>query len=141
MCALTKQDLKRFAAGLAFPAVFLPIVYTFFYCCGPGAVNVKQPNVQFIPMWIPILFGLANIVYFWLSAHKLIKDKKLGLWLTGGILGFIVGCIGVYCFNVATLVFGLKGQDQYLPIFILPIIYGFVFRYIVNWFNELLGNK
>lgn len=128
---------KSFIAGLALPAFFLPFFYTFLYFV--IGQPVQENPLQFIPLYLPLLFGITNVIYIWIGDRCPITGLNARLFTTGAILGFIVAIIGVFIINIPTLVFGLTGSLRYLPIILVPIIYGIIFRYIIKWLNVLLG--
>lgn len=132
-----KKFIKAFVAGLAFPAFFLPLVYTVLFIVNP---RVAHEPVQFIPMYIPLLFGLANALYIRMSDGGPAKNVNVGLWTTGAFLGFFVAVIGVFVLRVPTLIFGTAVTNiQFVPLIAIPLIYGVIFRYIVKWLNKTLA--
>lgn len=133
-----KKLIKAFIAGLTFPAVFLPLAYTFLFIVNP---RIPDEPVQFIPMYIPLLFGLTNMVFIRTCDETSAKKINRCLWLTGGGLGLIVAAVGVFILKIPALIFGttFSADFQYLPLIVLPIIYGAVFRYIVKWLNKTLA--
>ena len=131
-----KNFIKSMLSGMAFPSIFLPLAYTAIYLYES---NIIQANpLQFIPMYIPIFFGITNVIYLWIGDRCPIQNIKWRLWTTGAILGLIVAFLGIFIFNVPTFVFGLSGGFEYLLLIFLPIIYGAIFRYIIKWLNTLL---
>jgi len=128
--------IKAFLAGLAFPSVFLPFAYSILYIILPN--NVPTHPIQFVPLYIPILFGITNMIYVGVGDHCPVPGINNRLWTTGAILGFLVALIGIFVFRLPTIIFGFTGIIQYLPIILLPIIYGAIFRYIVKWLNRVL---
>lgn len=133
----SKKLVKAFLAGLGFPAVFLPLAYTVLFTLEPHAVRMHP--LQFIPMYIPIVFGLANILYIRMSAGTPAHSVNTGLWVTGVVLGFLVAVLGVFVLHVPTLIFGVRTTVEYLPLIVLPIVYGIIFRYIVKWLNKAIS--
>lgn len=129
--------LKAFVAGLAFPATLLPFIYSILYFSGHSAV--KDLPLQFIPHFVPIIFGLWNIFYFTIREKCSIKNRNVRLWVWGALLGFIGALIGVFLIGLPELLFGLTGVLQYLPLIGAPIFYGLIWRYIVSSLNDLLG--
>lgn len=132
-----KKIVKAFLAGMGFPAVFLPIAYTLMYVFKGNALHAIP--FQFIPMYVPILFGLTNILYLNMRDGASVQSANSSLWITGACLGFIVALIGVFAIHIPTLIFGLHQSLEYLPLILLPIIYGAIFRYIIKWLNKTLA--
>ncbi len=132
----TKKIVKGFIAGMALPAVILPIIDTLLQLKMP---NITKSSVQFLPIYLPIAWGLANVIF--LSMHKGSGSKTLnhGLVITGLCLGFLVAVYGVFILNVPTQVFGKGTNIEYAPLILVPIIYAILFRYVVKWLNKLVG--
>ncbi len=61
------------------------------------------------------------------------------LWVWGALLGLIAALIGVFIISLPELLYGLKGPLQYLPLIVVPIFYGLIWRYVVGSLNDLLG--
>ena len=131
------DKLKAFIAGLAFPATVLPIVYTILYLANHDAV-VSLP-LQFIPLFLPLVFGLWNMLCFMFGDRCPIKNKSAHLWFTGASLGLLVALVGVFIIGLPELLFGWTGTMQYLPLIFVPIVYGLIWRYIVGYLNDLFG--
>lgn len=60
-----KYSIKCMIAGMAFPSVFLPLAYTALYFYKD--VSIQAHPLQFIPMYIPLLFGITNLIYLWIG--------------------------------------------------------------------------
>ncbi len=134
---LNKKLIRAFIAGMAFPAVFLPLAYSFLSLISPRHL-IGHP-VQFITMYLPLFWGLANcifVIYLHGSSNKIINQ---GLWMTGIGLGFVVAIFGVFFMRLPTMLFGIMNEFMFAPLIILPIVYGLVFRYVVKWLNKLVG--
>lgn len=128
---------RAFIAGLAFPAVLLPVVYLILNQTGL-MVAISLP-LQFQPLFLPIIFGFWNVLYFAIGRRHPVKAKNSRLWVTGIILGLIVASFVVFVSDLPELIFGITGGSNYLPFIIVPIIYGLIWRYIVNSINNLVG--
>lgn len=133
----SKRLVKAFLAGVGFPAIFLPIAYTFLFFLEYPSMRIH--SLQFVPMYIPIVFGIANMLLISLSEGVPTKNLNIGYWITGGCLGFLVAVLGVFVLHVPTMVFGDVHGLQYLPLFALPVIYGIIFRVVVKWLNKTVG--
>ena len=103
--------IKAFLAGLAFPSVFLPFAYSILYIILPN--NVPTHPIQFVPLYIPILFGITNMIYVGVGDHCPVPGINNRLWTTGAILGFLVALIGIFVFRLPTIIFGFTGIIQY----------------------------
>jgi hypothetical protein len=132
-----KTFLKAFLAGMAFPAVFMPIAYTIIYVLEPHAI-MRMHTLQFVPMYIPLLWGFTNVLYAKMSDGISTKKADVSLWFTGACLGFVVAVLGVFVLQVPALVLGLSRGYEYLPLVLLPFIYGVIFRFVVKYLNKTL---
>jgi hypothetical protein len=128
--------IKAMLAGMGFPSLVLPLIYTVLYIYDPTLIQANP--LQFIPMFIPIIFGITNVIQLSMDASH-VKNPNTRLWAVGICLGLIVAIIGVFILKLPALVFGLGHGLQYFPLIFLPILYGVIFRYIVKSFNTLLG--
>jgi len=134
MCS---KYIKYFSAGLLFPAVFLPIVFG--VLCAFGHQSVRSGHLIVIPLAIPIVFGLWNILYFLIGDKCPIKSRYCRLWAHGVILGLLLAPIGVFCFQVPQRLFGLTGNWIYLAFVFVPLIYGVIWRYVIHYLNQTFG--
>lgn len=132
-----RKLIKAFIAGMALPAVFLPIAYTILFFA--EHYSVQQQPLQFIPMYLPVIWGIANAVFIKLHDNKSKNNVNLGLWVTGTVLGFLVAIFGVYVINLPTMIFGELHGFEFAPLVIVPIVYGLLFRHVVKWLNKLLA--
>ena len=131
------NPLKAFIAGLAFPAAAVPILYSIFYFADLG--EIRNIPFQFFPLYLPIIFGLWNMIDHLIGKRCPIKNRNLHLWFNGILLGFILALVGVFIVHLPTLLFGLTGGWEYSPLIIIPILYGLIWRYIIKFLNDLLG--
>jgi hypothetical protein len=132
-----KKLVKAFLAGMAFPALFLPLAYSVLFLLEPRVM--RGHSLQFIPMYIPIIFGITNVLYIKMHDGSTGGNVNFSLWVTGACLGLIVALFGVFVLDVPALVFGLNHGLQYAPLVVLPLVYGLIFRFIVKWINKLLA--
>jgi hypothetical protein len=131
-----KKFVKAFIAGMALPAVFLPIAYSVLFVNEHHALMIHP--IQFIPMYLPLAWGLANAMYVQLHGAPG-KHVNRGLWITGICLGFVVAVYGVFVMHLPTIIFGVVHGYDYAPLIILPVVYGLLFRYVVKWLNKTLA--
>ena len=128
-----QKIIRALVAGMVFPALFLPIAYSIVFVLSPQ-IFVQLRSLQFIPMYIPILFGVANIVYVFFSHKKSPKKNNQLLLFIGFCLGLIVALL-----NIPTFIFGVVLDLQTTAIIVLPILYALTFRFIIKWINKNLG--
>lgn len=132
----SKKLIKAFIAGLTLPAVALPLIYTMMYFNIRNVVT--QHALQFIPMFLPLAWGVANALFFYLHRDSGSKSMNGGLLVTGACLGFLVAVFGIFIARVPEMMFG-KGNLQFAPLVIVPFVYAILFRYVVKWLNKLVG--
>lgn len=133
----SKKLVKAFVSGMAFPAVFLPIAYSCLYVMEHRALT--EHPIQFVPMFLPLAWGFANVIHSQVNSEARGKDINKGLWITGIILGFLVAVVGIFKLHIPTMIFGELRGFEYAPLVVLPIVYGFLFRYVVKWLNKTLS--
>lgn len=133
----SKKLVKAFIAGMALPAFVIPIVYAFMF------FQVRNPIARnallFLPMFLPLAWGLANTLFVKLHNEAAGKNANNGLTITGACLGFLIAVFGVFIVRVPAVVFGKTDAWQYAPLIIVPIIYAILFRYVVKYLNKLVG--
>lgn len=121
---------KEFVAGLIVPSIFVPFGLTLWTYLGHREIlNILTLH------WLPIIWGVWNVIYFLGLKNILPGSKDDRLFLTGAILGLIIGLVGVFYLGMPEII----GVTYYLPLIILPIVYGLVWRFLVNPLNNLLG--
>lgn len=131
-------QLKAFMAGLTIPAVVMPFAYAVLYKVNVGQVQTEP--FQFLPLFLPLAFGLWNVLYFATLSNCPMKDKPaLRLTLWGAKLGLLVALLGVFVLNLPWYLFGITSDFKYAPLIILPIVYGIVWRYGVGYLNKVLS--
>lgn len=133
----SKKLVKAFVSGMAFPAVFLPLAYAGLYMMDHRALT--QHPIQFVPMFIPLAWGIANVIHSKVNDEARGKSINKGLWLTGAILGFLVAVVGIFMMHIPTMIFGELRGFEFAPLVVLPIVYGLLFRYVVKWLNKTLS--
>lgn len=125
--------IKAFIAGLALPATVLPVVYLILYL-NIGAV--RNLPLQFIPLYMPLVWGVWNIGYFYLADKYPVKDRNKRYFLIGCPLGLIWALFAVFILELPEL-FGIP-ISKYVFIFIVPLFFGLIWMTAVKYFNDLL---
>lgn len=125
--------IKMFIAGIAFPSTLLPFLLLI-------AVPFGKPQVLTIPFlhFIPLIWGVWNILYFTCFFKMLPENTTTRLLLTGGVLGFLVAVYGVFGLHIPAIL-GFPQPLTYLPLVIAPILYAVLWLFIVEPLNHLLG--
>ena len=144
----THPYLRAYMAGIVFPTLVLLVVLTAF-CLVRFVFQVPVPLERIIifPMaLVPNLFGLWNMFYLWLRPRRHLPIgihgallpfllAPLGLALASA-LGFItLGSSGVVCFEQHIVPY------QYVAFAFAMglIIYYLAWKYLVAFFNQVLG--
>jgi hypothetical protein len=127
--------LKAFIAGLAFPAIILPFVLLILNLVG------KLDILGALPVYLlPLIWGVWNVFYFKIEKRCPIKCENCRLFASGACLGLLVAFLAVFVFKAPTLL-GFTGAAVYAPLVIIPAVYAILWRYIVKYFNFLIGLK
>lgn len=134
---MCEKAIKSFIAGMAFPAAFLSITYTVAYLMQFPPV-LKYP-LQFIPMWGPWIFGIANMILVLLDKQWPKMTSHAKYWCAGITLGLILATFGIVVIDLPNILFGWTGVEQLLPYLFLPVVYGLIFTYIIWPLNRMLG--
>jgi len=123
--------VKTFIAGMVFPGTVLPFVLlTIWYL---GRINILETLPVYL---VPIVWGIWNILYVAIGNHCPIKRENLRLLVTGATLGFLIASIGVFLFDVIDVLFSVRGFITYVPLFMAPLIYAILWRYVVKYINK-----
>jgi len=130
-----KKYLEAFVVGLAFPATLLSIVYTFAYLLDfPPVLNYP---LQFIPLWVPWVFGAWNMFNLYLKNMIPIKQRTNRYWFLGILLGFFVAIFGITILELPVILFQLTGTGQLFPLIFVPLVYGLIWRYVILPLNNV----
>jgi len=128
---------KTFLAGMAFPAIFLPFVYTYFFLQG-NPVTTQAP-MALAAHFAPLFMGLWNIIAISLRPYIHIKNTLASCTASGIVLGIITGTLGAFVYPVFGVLFGFEGILLYSPLIFYPVFFALIFRYIVHPLNEDFG--
>lgn len=125
--------LRAFIAGLVLPSVIVPLGIL-------SALTVHKPQLLENPFvhFIPIIWGIWNILFFAYFNRVLPGNLNTRLIITGAILGLLVAACGIFWVGIPDII-GLTNQLRYLPLILGPVLYAILWRYIVKPLNELLG--
>lgn len=129
--------VRAFLAGMAFPAAILPVVYSILYLSGHQ--EVRTLPLQFMPLLLPLVFGAWNILYFVVAERFPVRNSIRCLWAAGALLGFLVALVGVFVIGLPGILLGLTGPMQYLPLVVIPVFYGLIWRFVVGSLDRLVG--
>lgn len=144
----THPYLRAYMAGIVVPTLVLLLVLTAF-CIARFVYQVPVPieRVIIFPMaLVPSLFGLWNMFYLWLRPRP-----HLPIGLHGALLAFVLAPIGVALATALRFVtLGSSGvvcfeqhivpyQYVALAFTIGLILYYLIWKYLVGFFNQVLG--
>jgi hypothetical protein len=144
----THPYLRAYMAGITVPSVMLLVVLTGFVVARyTFQMPIPIERAIIFPMaLVPNLFGMWNIFYLWLRPHR-----HLPIGFHGAILPFILApsgfIIGTSLGLLAATSRGLVWfHEIVIPYHVLAIgftlsliAYYLVWKYLVGFFNEVLG--
>lgn len=125
--------IKMFISGMALPSFIIPFLVIAALNYGKSQI-IGQPFLHFIPL----IWGVWNILYFLIFTKILPGNTTIRILLTGGILGLLIAIYGVFWLHIPSIL-GLPESMKYLPLLIAPIIYSILWLIIVKPLNDLLG--
>jgi len=127
------NTIKAFMVGIFFPTLIIPFVLLILKCYG-------FQNVIYLIFvhFIPIIWGVWNVLYFWVCRRFLPEGEMAGSILTGGSLGLLLALIAIFWFDVPAM-FEMEGVVRYPPLIIAPILYAIVWVLVVTPLNKALG--
>ena len=144
----SRPYLRAYLAGLAFPSLLVPVILVAYVIARYGlGVPVPLERGLIFPLALaPNLFGVWNMIY-----QRLHRTTPVNIGLFGAVLPFVMVPCG---FLVARALGILTLGDGHLTWFgelsvpyavigagfcVGVAIYYLVWKYVVNFFNELLG--
>ena len=140
--------LRAYLAGIFAPSLGLLVALSVFVVARlVFQIPVPIERVIIFPMaLVPNLFGLWNIFYLWTRSHR-----RLPIGFHGALLPLLMvpmGALAAFCSGF--LAFGnhdvIWFQAIHVPYFVLApwfmamiVIYYLVWKYVVGFFNQMLG--
>jgi len=144
----THPYLRAYMAGIVVPTVVLLFVLTGFVlarvvCQVPAPI---ERVIAFPMALVPNLFGVWNMLYLWLRPRRHLPIGLHGALLpfilapTGYLVGTALGVIslaseGIVYFHQITVPYGFFVVGFSFAL----IVYYLVWKYIVGFFNQVLG--
>jgi len=126
--------LKAYIVGMFFPALIIPIIYLiplwFHY-----EPFVNHP-FQLLALSISVIWGIWNGLTIIIGMKFPGKSWAFKSAIFGVVLGLFAGIISVTVFPVFKYIFNFEGYLNYSSLIILPIVYAFLWRFIVNNLNR-----
>jgi hypothetical protein len=144
----THPYLRAYMAGIVAPTLVLPLVLAAF-CVARFVYRVPVPIERAIvfPMaLVPSLFGLWNMFYLWLRPRR-----HLPIGLHGALLPFVLAPLGIGLATSLDFLSLGNGAAVWFEQFVVPyhfvaigfamglIVYYLVWKYLVGFFNQVLG--
>jgi hypothetical protein len=144
----THPYLRAYMAGIVTPTLVLPLVLTAF-CLVRLVFHVPVPieRVIIFPMaLVPSLFGLWNMFYLWLRPRRHLPIGIHGALLpfllapcglaVASALGFLTpGSSGIVCFDQQIIPYPYVALGFTIGL----IAYYLIWKYLVGFFNQVLG--
>ena len=144
----THPYLRAYLAGIFAPSLGLLVALTIFILTRiVFQVPIPIERVIIFPMaLVPNFFGLWNILYLWTGSHR-----RLPIGFHGALLPMVmmpVGAVAATCGGFLTI--GAHGVTWFhaisVPYFLIApwflaavVIYYLIWKYVVGFFNQLLG--
>jgi hypothetical protein len=127
---------KSFLAGLAFPAIFIPIIYSIFYLLQHSIIY--NASIILTAMQLPLIFAISNIILIWQQKGNIKRITNKLYYIAGAILGIFMSLHGIFILELPTKIFAISGNWKFIFLIIIPIIYALIFRFIVKQFNAII---
>jgi len=125
---------KAYVVGMFFPGILVPFIYLIPRYFGYGPF-VNHP-FQILALSIPVIWGLWNTITVFIGEHFPEKSWAFKSKVFGLVLGLIAGIISVTVFPVFKYIFNFEGYLNYSSLIILPIVYAFLWRFVVDNLNS-----
>jgi len=144
----THPYLRAYMAGIVVPTIVLLVVLSGFIVLRlVWQFPIPIERVIVFPMaLVPNLFGLWNMFYLWLRPHR-----HLPIGFHGALLPFLLAPLGYLLGSELSLIAGGSKGIVYFHQITLPypylamgfcfalIVYYLVWKYLVGFFNQVLG--
>ena len=144
----SRPYLRAYLAGLAFPSLLVPVILLVYVIAryGCGVPMPLERGLIFPLSLAPNLWGLWNMLY-----QRVHRTSSTGIGAFGALLPFVmVPCGLVVARGLGLLMLGSARLtwfgDLSVPYSAIAVgfcvgvaIYYLVWKYVVNYFNELLG--
>jgi hypothetical protein len=129
------NQLKAFIAGMIVPSIVLP----FFLCLGMALGRPQILDIVFVH-FIPLIWGVWNILYFAFFKRFFPSNINLRLLLTGGLLGLFIAIFGVFGLHLPSIL-QFPRSLTYFPLLFVPILYAVLWWLFVGPLNSLFNLK
>lgn len=133
------NTLKHFIIGSSLPVCFITFVYN-----GMAFAKSGRPSnvpYEYIPIVVPLLFGLANVFMFKIrKSNPVLGSKWWYPFAIGAVTGLIFSFIGRFGFNLPTRIFTFTKKTAFQVHLYAPVLYALIFGLIVNNLNTLFLN-
>lgn len=129
-------ELKKNVAAFVVGSSIICTIITFLYTGNAYKRSGRRPDVPYenIPVVVAILFGFFNV----LNVHLTKKYGNNVSFLVGGLMGLTFSSIGRFGMDLPTKIFGFNRKNEYLVHLYAFVLYGLIFRFIVQPLNMYL---
>lgn len=133
----THPYLRAYMGGICVPTVFVLFIFAFF-CAARFVYNVDVPlerGIVFPLALVPNLWGVWNILYVALHGRR-----RLPLGIHGALLPVIIFPVAILVARAAVGPFpSFFVTVMSLAVPVVLIVYYLVWKYLVGFFNRMLG--
>lgn len=129
--------IKAYAAGMIFGATIYPFLWLFLAWKGHPAA--QSPLLHGIILFMPIICGCWNILYFTIFEVHPVRNRTVRLWGHGAILGLMMVVPFISLIGFENILFGTIDLWKYAQMPFVPIVWGFIWLYLTGFFNDQFG--
>jgi len=139
---MNKSIKKYFLASIIGSSIYATMI-TFSYTGKAYKTSGKPKDIPFelLPLIVPSLFGLMNIINIYIQENINLKFKGKN-YLISGIVGAIAGLIfsfiGRFGLNLPTKMFQFTEKNEWQVHIIAAIMYAIIFTVIIQPTNEYI---
>ncbi len=128
------KKFKSFVIGSSWFVLLVP----FAYISLGNDFNPGQIDMFKVVIGLPIIFGLINVFAVHHKNLYPVKSAEARYFLTGFIWGLVFSSYGVST-GLPTEIYRIPANMYYAPIFVMPFVYGAVWRYFALNLNKLFN--
>lgn len=94
----------------------------------------KDIPYETVAIFVPVMYGLFNVINYILQV-KYNQSPNIS-FIVGGTMGLIFSLIGRFGYDLPVRIFNFTKEREHYVHFIAPILYGLIFRFSLQPFNQ-----
>jgi len=135
--SLSNKPFLAFIIGSSILSCIVTFSYLGFYHRNRRTDNSSHLiSYEQIPIIVPILFGIANVVLYLLNNSLEWKYRRVMAVMIGSLTGFVFSLIGRFGYDLPDKLFKIEKNKQSIVHAVAPLLYSVIFGLIVQSLND-----